>query len=91
MINFFNITLFICCAFSNDINNLPTNNYGVHLYNEIWRNNKDINKSYNYDEYCLYEELKRKYNVKSISNNKISFDILLENNNIKFKIDLNKS
>ena len=38
-----------------------------------------------------YEELKRKYNVKSISNNKISFDILLENNNIKFKIDLNKS
>ncbi|MBD2297299.1 glycosyltransferase [Nostoc sp. FACHB-190] len=39
---------------------ITSNSYAVHLWNEIWRQNK-LDKNANYDKNCLYERLKAKY------------------------------
>jgi len=46
----------------NDLNNRPSENYAVHLYNEIWRRN-GCNKNAIYEQGCLYEQLKQRYGV----------------------------
>ena len=71
----------------NDLENLPKNNYAVHFYNEVWRSSGALDKSYIYDDGCLYEKLKEKYGVKNNKNTKkVSLDLFLENNGLNFKI-----
>lgn len=79
----------VSVPYYNDINDLPKNNYAVHFYNEIWRSNEGtINKSYKYDEGCLYEQLKKKYNVETKTNKKVNMGLVLDNNNIGFNINI---
>ena len=62
----------------NDLENLPKNNYAVHFYNEVWRSSEALDKSYIYDDGCLYEKLKEKYGVKNNKNTKkVSLDLFL--------------
>ncbi len=42
------------------IGKVTNNSYAIHLWNEIWRQNK-LNKNERYHENCLYEQLKAKY------------------------------
>ena len=90
MQNFFKKNkLRVAVPYYNDINNLPRDNYAVHFYNEIWRSNEDtINKSYKYEEGCLYEQLKRKYNVDTETDKKVFINLELNDNNIGFNIDI---
>ena len=74
----------------NDINSLPKENYAVHFYNEIWRNSEGLNKNYKFEEGCLYEQLKEKYNVKTLSNNLIKFNLDIKDNQLQFNLELNQ-
>ena len=51
----------------NDLNNRPSENYAVHLYNEVWRRN-GCNKNAIYEQGCLYEQLKQRYGVTNDGN-----------------------
>ena len=44
----------------NDTFDLENECYGVHLWNEYWRNN-NIDKNGSYPKNSLYEQLKRRY------------------------------
>ena len=55
----------VSVPYYNDVNDLPKNNYAVHFYNEVWRSSEGLNKSYKYNDGCLYEQLKEKYHVKN--------------------------
>ena len=59
------------------------------LYNEIWRSTNDIDKSYNFDKGCLYEKLKKKYNVKTELSKEVNIDLVLNNNSLQFKFNIN--
>jgi len=41
---------------------IPNEMYAIHLWNEVWRQN-NIDKNSKFDENCLYEQLKLKYNI----------------------------
>ena len=50
------------CRGYNNINNLPKELYGIHLWNEVWRR-LNIDKNKKYSDLCLFEQLKLKYNI----------------------------
>ena len=43
-----------------NLDNIPENMYGIHLWNEVWRR-KGLDKNKNYNPNSLYELLKKKY------------------------------
>ena len=71
----------------NDLNNRPSENYAVHLYNEVWRRN-GCDKNAIYEQGCLYEQLKQRYGVINDKNGK-SKTIIFTNNQGGFLRTLN--
>ena len=79
----------VSVPYYNDVNDLPKNNYAVHFYNEVWRSSEGLNKSYKYNDGCLYEQLKEKYHVNNNSDKKVDMGLVLDGNNVKFNINVN--
>lgn len=72
--------------FETELDNLDEKTYAIHLYNEVWRNIPNMDKKMKYEDSCLFERLKTKYNVKNNTMYEMQLNVFKDGNNLGFNI-----